>query len=41
VVEFLEPIPPGLDRKLFMRTLEERIETATARLVAEARGPKA
>jgi 1-acyl-sn-glycerol-3-phosphate acyltransferase len=38
VVEFLEPIPPGLDRKLFMRTLEERIETATRRLVAEGRG---
>jgi len=36
-VEFLEPIPPGLDRKTFMRLLEERIETATARLVAEAR----
>lgn len=38
VVEFLEPIPPGLDRATFMRTLEERIETATRRLVAEARG---
>lgn len=35
-VEFLEPIPPGLDRATFLRTLEERIETATARLLAEA-----
>jgi 1-acyl-sn-glycerol-3-phosphate acyltransferase len=32
VVEFLEPIPPGLPRKAFMALLEERIETATARL---------
>ncbi len=38
LVEFLEPIPPGLDRRTFMRTLEERIETATRRLVAESRG---
>ncbi len=37
-IEFLEPIPPGLDRATFMRLLEERIESATARLVAEARG---
>lgn len=39
VVEFLEPIPPGLDRRRFMALLEERIETATARLVAEAASP--
>jgi len=32
VVEFLEPIPPGLPRKVFLAQLEERIETATARL---------
>ncbi len=38
LVEFLEPIPPGLPREEFMRLLEERIETATARLVSEARG---
>lgn len=31
-VELLEPIPPGLDRRTFMRTLQERIETASARL---------
>ncbi|HFD16668.1 MAG TPA: 1-acyl-sn-glycerol-3-phosphate acyltransferase [Rhodospirillales bacterium] len=37
LVEFLEPIPPGLPRAVFMRLLEERIETATARLLAEAR----
>ncbi len=36
-VEYLEPIPPGLDRRTFMKTLEERIESATARLEAEAR----
>jgi 1-acyl-sn-glycerol-3-phosphate acyltransferase len=40
VVEFLEPIPPGLERKAFMRTLEQRIETATARLIEEARAPR-
>jgi len=37
VLEFLEPIPPGLARTDFMRTLENRIETATARLLAEGR----
>ncbi len=36
-VEFLPPIPAGLDRKLFMQRLEQDIEAATARLVAEAR----
>ena len=36
VVEFLEPIPPGLDRKQFMRELEAAIESGTDRLVAEA-----
>jgi 1-acyl-sn-glycerol-3-phosphate acyltransferase len=36
VVEFLEPIPPGLPRREFMSLLEERIETGTARLVGEA-----
>lgn len=39
VIEFLEPIPAGLARAAFMRTLEDRIETATARLVAEAGAP--
>jgi len=37
VLEFLEPIPPGLDRKSFMETLETRIEAATDRLIAEAK----
>ncbi|HEX3673665.1 MAG TPA: lysophospholipid acyltransferase family protein [Rhizomicrobium sp.] len=37
VLEFLEPIPPGLKRQEFMATLETRIETATAKLVDEGR----
>ena len=41
VIEFLEPIPPGLDRKTFMRRLEQAIEPATAALVAEARAHEA
>ena len=36
VVEFLPPILPGLDKKRFLAELEERIETATAWLVAGA-----
>ena len=36
VVEFLEPIRPGLDRAAFMADLEHRVEAATARLVQEA-----
>ena len=35
VFEYLEPIPPGLKRAEFMRLLRERIETASARLLAE------
>ena len=38
LVEFLEPIEPGLDRASFSRELESRIEIATARLTAEAVG---
>lgn len=38
VVEFLPPIAPGLDRRAFMAELERRLEPATERLVAEARG---
>jgi 1-acyl-sn-glycerol-3-phosphate acyltransferase len=38
VVEILPPIPPGGERKPVMAMLEERIETATERLVAEAEG---
>jgi 1-acyl-sn-glycerol-3-phosphate acyltransferase len=35
VFEYLEPIPPGLKRAEFMRTLKDRIETASERLLAE------
>jgi len=33
VFEYLEPIPPGLKRGEFMRTLEDRIESASAKLL--------
>jgi 1-acyl-sn-glycerol-3-phosphate acyltransferase len=33
VFEYLEPIPPGLKRAEFMRLLEERIESASSRLL--------
>lgn len=36
-IEILPPIPPGLDRRAFMAELEQRIETASDRLVVEAR----
>lgn len=36
VIEFLEPIPPGLEKGAFLTELQKRIETATDRLVAEA-----
>tara|TARA_R110000787_G_scaffold48632_10_gene116961 strand:- start:3000 stop:3740 length:741 start_codon:yes stop_codon:yes gene_type:complete len=35
VVEFLEPIPPGLDRASFLALLEQQIEEASARLLEE------
>lgn len=35
VVEFLEPIQPGLDKDTFMKTLEEQIETHSDRLMQE------
>lgn len=37
LLEFLDPIPPGLHRKAFLAELERRIETASERLAAEAR----
>lgn len=37
VMEFLEPIAPGLDKDEFMKRLQAAIEPATARLVAEAK----
>jgi 1-acyl-sn-glycerol-3-phosphate acyltransferase len=36
VVDILPPIPPGRDRRAVMAELQERIETATADLVAAA-----
>ncbi len=38
VIEFLDPIPVGLDKPEFMARLEAAIETRTAELVAEATG---
>ena len=38
VIEFLDPIQPGLARDAFSAEVEARIEAATARLVAEAHG---
>lgn len=35
-VEFLEPIPPGLERGEFLRVLEDRVETRTQELIALA-----
>ena len=37
VIEFLPPIEDGLDRRTFMRRLEHQIETATHRLIDEAK----
>ena len=36
VVEFLDPIPPGLPKAEFLKRLTEAIETASSRLLAEA-----
>jgi 1-acyl-sn-glycerol-3-phosphate acyltransferase len=36
VIAFLKPIQPGLDKRTFMRLLQQSIETASAELVAEA-----
>ncbi len=38
VLEFMDPIPPGLARGEFMERLEAAIEGRTAELVAEATG---
>ncbi len=37
VVEFLDPIEPGLDKEEFLALLEERVETRTHVLISEAR----
>ena len=36
IIAFLEPIAPGLDKQSFLQLLEERIEAATAELIAGA-----
>ena len=38
VVEFLDPIPPGLPKREFLPRLQEAIETASNRLLGEAHG---
>ena len=40
LVEILDPIPPGLNQDLFFAQLQEKIETATARLIAEAKAAR-
>jgi 1-acyl-sn-glycerol-3-phosphate acyltransferase len=40
VVEFLDPIAPGLGKDEFIKRLQDEIETATARLIAEGRGSR-
>jgi 1-acyl-sn-glycerol-3-phosphate acyltransferase len=37
VVEFLDPIPPGLPKAEFLKRLTEAIETASTRLLTEAK----
>lgn len=39
IVEFLEPIEPGLDRRTFSATLQQRLDGASDRLIEEAGGP--
>jgi 1-acyl-sn-glycerol-3-phosphate acyltransferase len=41
VVEFLDPLPPGLARKEFLQRIETMIEEATNRLVEVARQEQA
>jgi 1-acyl-sn-glycerol-3-phosphate acyltransferase len=41
VVEFLDPLPPGLSRDDFIKRVSEVIETATDRIVREARAEQA
>jgi len=37
LVEVLDPIAPGLDKDAFLERLQQEIETATARLIAESK----
>ena len=39
IVEILDPIAPGLDKDAFFKRLQDEIETATARLLAEGKNP--
>lgn len=41
VVEILDAIAPGLEKDVFIKRLQDEIEAATARLVAEAGAPRA
>lgn len=41
VVEFLDPLPPGLPRKEFIAAISTAIEAATDHIVAEARAEQA
>lgn len=36
VVEFLDPVEPGLEKEVFMETLEERVESASNQLMRDA-----
>ena len=38
VVDILDPIPPGMEKDAFFARLQEEIEAASNRLIAEARG---
>lgn len=38
VIEFLDPIPPGLPKNEFLAELTKRVETRSAELIAEATG---
>jgi 1-acyl-sn-glycerol-3-phosphate acyltransferase len=38
VIEFLDPIPTGLEKDELLARLEQAVETRTAELVAEATG---
>ena len=37
-IRFLEPILPGMDRRAFMALLHDRVESETAKLIADKRG---
>ena len=39
IVEILDPIASGLDKDVFFKRLQDEIELATARLIAEANRP--